>query len=136
MPFDDPSDSDPMTLHGVLFDVDDPDAHRDMAECFVEEFIRLGFDRARLLRMFHARGYAGPHLALKILGESAIEQLIDSCLARWGPHAPLAPNVVTRAAVGVSLRVLPTDDPAELNLYHHLHDPHSADRACDPFTED
>ena len=135
MPYDDPDTTDPMTLHGVMFDVDDADAHREMAECFIEEYIRLGFDRARLVKLFHTRGYAGPHMALKILGEPAIERLIDSCLARWGPRAPVAPAVAVAAGAGVSLRVLATEPP-ETNEYDNLPDPLSAARASDSISED
>lgn len=127
MPYDDPDTTDPMTLHGVMFDVDDAAPHREMAECFIEEYIRAGFDRRRLLHMFEVRGYAGPNMALHILGREAIEKLVDDCLARWGPRAPSAAQLATAAGGGLSLRVM-EQEPLASNEYNDLPDPLSARR--------
>lgn len=95
-----------MTLQGVLFEVDDLEAHREMAACFIEEYLRLGFDRQRLLKLFQVRGYAGPHLAWRMLGETEIVRMIDELTARWGPRLP-ADRLPTRDAAGhASLPVL------------------------------
>lgn len=88
MPYDDPDATDPMTLHGVMFDTDGDAAQREMAACFIEEYIRLGFDRPRLVKLFQTRGYAGPYMARRVLGEETIVQMIDELLARWGPRLP------------------------------------------------
>jgi hypothetical protein len=77
-----------MTLHGVMFDAAGDAAHREMAACFVEEYIRLGFDRAGLIKLFQTRGYAGPHMAWRVLGEAAIAEMIGELLVRWGPRLP------------------------------------------------
>ncbi len=77
MPYDDPDPADPMTLHGVAVQTDDDHAMRQMAECFVEEYARIGFDSERIGRMFNTRGYAGPFMAREALGEDAIRALID-----------------------------------------------------------
>ncbi|MFQ5422443.1 MAG: hypothetical protein ACE5F9_00520 [Phycisphaerae bacterium] len=84
MPYDDPDATDPMTLHGVVFETTDGAAMRDMAECFVEEYLRNGFDGARILKMFQTRGYAGPFLAYQSLGEDAIRRIIDGSIPLWG----------------------------------------------------
>lgn len=76
MPYDDPDPTDPMTLHGVECPTADDAAMREMAECFIEEFARMGFDEDRLMRMFTANGYAGPNLALRTLGEHTIRSMI------------------------------------------------------------
>lgn len=88
MPYDDPDSTDPMTLHGVVVDVDGVEAQREMAACFIEEFIRMGFGRERLLALFRTRGYAGPHLAYRVLGEETVTALVDGILRRWGPRTP------------------------------------------------
>ena len=93
MPYDDPDPTDPMTLHGVVIETEDDSAMRDMAECFVEEYIRSGFDADRILRMFRTEGYAGPFLAYQTLGEDAIRRIIDELLALWGGRAAKAPAV-------------------------------------------
>lgn len=84
MPYDDPDPTDPMTLHGVGVETSDDSAMREMAECFIDEYARLGFDANRILHMFNTRGYAGPFMAAQILGKQHIRELVDMVLARWG----------------------------------------------------
>ncbi len=87
MPYSEPDDTDPMMLNGVLLeDGESPplEAVREMAECFVDEYARLGFDANRILHMFRTKGYAGPYMATEILGEKAIHDLVDLVLARRG----------------------------------------------------
>ncbi len=84
MPYDDPDATDPMTLHGVVVETNSDNAMRDMAECFVEEYIRSGFDADRILKMFQTQGYAGPFLAYQTLGEDAIRRIIDELVPLWG----------------------------------------------------
>ncbi len=93
MPHGDPDPTDPLTLHGVVVETQDGQAMREMAECFVEEYIRLGFDPDRILQLFQTRGYAGPFLAYQTLGDEAIRSLIAEHLERRGrlqrgPGAP------------------------------------------------
>jgi len=107
MPYDDPDATDPMTLHGVVLDsgAPPPEAIREMAECFVEEYARMGFDPQRILRMFQTRGYAGCHMAYEELGEAAIRTMIDEIVKRWGPRR--APDFVEhRTTTEIGLRVL------------------------------
>ncbi len=84
MPYDDPDATDPMALHGVVVETDSTAAMLDMAECFVEEYIRGGFDTDRILKMFQTQGYAGPFLAYQTLGEDAIRRIIDELMPLWG----------------------------------------------------
>ncbi len=87
MPYGDPDNTDPMMLNAVaLEDGEAPplEAIREMAECFIDEYARLGFDGNRILHMFRTRGYAGPYMATEVLGEEAIGELVESVLARWG----------------------------------------------------
>jgi len=90
MPHNDPDPTDPMTLHGVAVETDSPSANREMAICFIEEFMRMGYEKERLLSMFRTPKYAGPYMALEALGEEAIVQLIDDHAERWGGRR--APN--------------------------------------------
>ena len=78
MPYDHPDPTDPMTLHGMIVETSDDRAMREMTECFVEEYIRLGFDADRILQMFENPGYAGPYLAYQTLGLDAVRLLIDA----------------------------------------------------------
>ncbi len=84
MPHNDPDPTDPMALHGVAVQTDDPSVMREMAQCFIEEYLRMGYARDRVLSMFAIPRYAGPHMALQALGEQAIAALIDDVASRWG----------------------------------------------------
>lgn len=84
MPYDDPDPTDPMTLHGVELETADDSAMLEMAECFIDEYARLGFDANRILHMFNTRGFAGPFMATQALGKQKIKELVDLVLARWG----------------------------------------------------
>ena len=99
MPYEDPDPTDPMTLHGVAVETDDDQAMRDMAACFVEEYARLGFDSERIMAVFKTKGYAGPHMALEAMGETAIGKLIADTMELRRP----------RPSVG-AMEVLPGTD--------------------------
>jgi hypothetical protein len=105
MPYDDPDPTDPMTLHGVVVETADESAMLEMAECFIDEYARLGFDANRILNMFSTRGYAGPFMAAAVLGRERIRELVDTVLARWGGRRPAVSSRVTEKP-GVSLTVL------------------------------
>jgi hypothetical protein len=105
MPYDDPDPTDPMTLHGVECPTEDDEAVREMAECFIEEFARMGFDEDRLMRMFTVNGYAGPNLALRTLGENVIRSMISEQLG-VRRQAPSRVEVNTRACGSIGLPVL------------------------------
>jgi len=108
MPYGEPDQTDPMMLNGVVLeDVGAPtqEAVIEMAECFIDEYARLGFDANRILHMFRTKGYAGPYMATEILGEEAIRDLVDMVLARWGGHRAEA-TVRPREKRELSLTVL------------------------------
>lgn len=107
MPYDDPDPTDPMTLHGVVMETDSDEAMVEMATCFVEEYVRSGFDAERILRMFNAPGYAGPALALQTLGDERVRKLISEEIALRGPRYSKR-ECDTTISAGVSLPVLET----------------------------
>lgn len=96
MPYNDPDNTDPMLLNRVTIETDD-DRMADMAACFIEEYLRMGFDGDRVLDIFRTRGYAGPHMAFEALGERRIRAMIgDQIRLRGGrppidQHKPLRP---------------------------------------------
>lgn len=83
MPYDDPDPSDPQILCGVELP-GDADSIKDMAYVFAEEFVRLGFNKERLLRIFKRPFYSGAHRAYLELGGAEIEKIIDECVQIWG----------------------------------------------------
>ncbi len=64
-----PDPEDPMELVGVRLPVKDETALKEMAECFAEEFIRLGHSVEQVLALFKNPFYGGPHEVYRNLGE-------------------------------------------------------------------
>ena len=88
MPYDDPDMTDPMELHGVELAIDDPDSIREMAVCFVEEYVRLGVSPERIIEMFSQGEFAGPALAVSRLGIESIQSIIDQQIQIRGRRRP------------------------------------------------
>ena len=82
MPYRDPDPSDPGVLVGVAVPAD-PEAMREMAWVFAEEFARMGYDGPRLLAVFRAPFYAGAHRAWRALGEAEVVAIVAECVAVW-----------------------------------------------------
>ena len=85
MPMREARAQDPMELVGVHLPVPDDQAMRAMAECFVEEFVRLGHTADELMRMFQNPFYAGVHQAYQALGEAHIGELITKYIRLFRP---------------------------------------------------
>lgn len=105
MPLEDPCETDPMTLQGVMYDVDGPEALQEMAECFIEEYLRSGFEPERILALFSCGEFSGPTLAWRTLGEQAIRGIIDEATLRWGPKRT-ARNTTFNRSGEITLDVL------------------------------
>ena len=78
MPLHEPDDTDPLELVGVRLPAATDESTRAMAECFVEEFARLGYDQHTILELFRNPEYAAAHDALRVLGEPHIVQLAEA----------------------------------------------------------
>ncbi len=83
MPKDEFDFEDPFELNGMAF-MTHEDTTSDMAETFVEEFMRMGYSHPQLLALFRNPHYIGPNMALEKLGEPVIRDLITDVFARWG----------------------------------------------------
>jgi hypothetical protein len=83
MPYDDPDPTDPHELVGVMLPAG-PDAMREMAYAFAEEFARDGAGRERILSLFRNPYYGGAHGAYRALGQDAVAAIVDECVAIWG----------------------------------------------------
>jgi hypothetical protein len=73
-----------MRLQGVELEVDDLEAHREMTTCFIEEYLRMGFDAERIMKMFTTPAYVGPSLAREALGEDAVREVLEDQLRLRG----------------------------------------------------
>src|SRR5262245_41626880 len=83
MPKDEFDFDDPFELNGMAM-VTREDTTNDMAECFIEEFMRLGYNHKQVLALFRNTFYVGPNMALEKRGEPFIRELIAEVFARWG----------------------------------------------------
>ncbi len=91
MPYGEPDPGDPNVLVGVGVPAE-AETVREMAYVFAEEFARLGFNEARLLRLFRSPFYAGLHHAYRVLGEAAVSEIISECVRVWGPRRLTNPD--------------------------------------------
>jgi hypothetical protein len=83
MPKDEFDFEDPFELNGMAF-LTREDTTNDMAETFIEEFMRMGYGHKQILALFRNPHYLGPSLALEKRGEPFIRDLIAEVFARWG----------------------------------------------------
>jgi hypothetical protein len=92
MPKDEFDFEDPFELNGMAL-LTHEDTTDDMAECFIEEFMRMRHDHLQVLALFRNPYYLGPNMALQKHGELAIRDLIATVFARrgkvvtWRDHA-------------------------------------------------
>jgi hypothetical protein len=83
MPKDEFDFEDPLELNGMAF-MTHEDTTNDMAETFIEEFMRMGYGHKQILALFRNPHYLGPNMALEKRGEPFIRDLIADVFARWG----------------------------------------------------
>ena len=86
MPKDEFDFEDPLELNGVAL-LTHEDTTNDMAECFIEEFMRMGYGHKQILALFRNPQYLGPHLAFEKRGEPFVRDTITEVFARWGRSA-------------------------------------------------
>ena len=83
MPKDEFDHEDPMELVGMLLPGDEATTEA-MAETFVEEYMRLGWDEARLMKLFTHPFYQATHAVYRLKGEAYVRDLIARTRAKWG----------------------------------------------------
>ena len=86
MPKDEVDPEDPLELHGVAL-LTEEDTNVEMAECFIEEFMRMGYRPEQILALFLGAHYIGPNMVLQSRGEPFVRDLITEVFARWGRNA-------------------------------------------------
>lgn len=84
-PTKEPEEDDPFELNAV--GVSDPSGEslHEMAACFAEEFLRLGFPPGRVLALFESPRYPLAHGALNALGYPAIREIVANAARVWSP---------------------------------------------------
>lgn len=83
MPKDEFDFEDPLELKGVAF-LTEQDTSAEMAECFAEEFMRMGYNHKQVLALFRNPHYVGPNMVLANKGEPFVRHIIAETFARWG----------------------------------------------------
>ncbi|MBI3325816.1 MAG: hypothetical protein HYZ81_03825 [Nitrospinae bacterium] len=84
MPKDEFMQDDPFELVGmVLPGEQDAEAVALMGRCFIEEFVRMGWDATRILALFRDPFYRGPHAVYRARGEGFVRQLIGQVQQEW-----------------------------------------------------
>ncbi|MBI3734222.1 MAG: hypothetical protein HY259_12325, partial [Chloroflexi bacterium] len=76
-------DDDPMQLVGMVVPGEDGQLEA-MAECFVEEYVRMGWDERRLMTLFTNPMFLGTHRIYQLKGEDYVRDLIRQTCAKWG----------------------------------------------------
>jgi hypothetical protein len=103
MPKDEFDFDDPLELNGVAF-LTEEDTTVPMTECFIEEFMRLGYNHKQILALFRNPHYTGMNMVLQNRGEDFVRNCIVEIFARWGravewtEHKPAEEPAVSPAA--------------------------------------
>jgi hypothetical protein len=115
MPKDEFDFDDPLELNCVALETSE-DTQRAMAECFIEEFLMLGYNPGQLLALFRNPHYIGMNMVLRDKGEGFVKELVSEVCARWGgrPEWPEDPTASPTAESANESRVASADaDPGE-----------------------
>ncbi len=83
MPKNEFDTEDPLELNGVAL-VTEQDTTDAMCECFVEEFMRMGYSPMQVLAFFRNPHYLGMSLVLEKRGEQFIRERVAEVYAKWG----------------------------------------------------
>jgi hypothetical protein len=83
MPKDEFDFEDPLQLNGVSFCTGE-DTTDAMCECFVEEFMRMGYNPDQIWVLFRNPHYLGMNMVLEKRGETFVRETIGRVFAKWG----------------------------------------------------
>ncbi|MCC6189953.1 MAG: hypothetical protein IT318_13040 [Anaerolineales bacterium] len=73
---------DPLGLVGMVLP-GEPGQLEAMAECLVEEYVRLGWDEPRLMTLFASPMFLATHRIYQQMGEAAVRALIGRTRVKW-----------------------------------------------------
>lgn len=77
---------DPFELNGVALQTEE-DTTDAMCECFIEEFMRMGYNAKQILALFRNPHYLGMNMVLEKRGEHFVRDRVGEVFARWGKPA-------------------------------------------------
>ena len=82
MPKNEIDPEDPMELCGVGL-LTEEDTSEPMTECFIEEFLRLGYNAEQVLALFRNPHYTGMNMVLQNRGEPFVRDKIVEVFGWW-----------------------------------------------------
>jgi hypothetical protein len=83
VPKDEFDAEDPLDLVGMVFPGEAGDLEQ-MAECIVDEYVRLGWDETRLMTLFVNPMFLATHRIYRQKGEGYVRELIQTTCRRYG----------------------------------------------------
>ncbi len=83
MPKDEFDFEDPLQLNGVAL-ITQEDTTGAMCECFIEEFMRMGYGQKQILELFRNPHYLGMNMVLESHGEQFVKDRVAEVFATWG----------------------------------------------------
>lgn len=90
---------DPMGLIGMVVP-GEPGQLEAMAECFIEEYVRLSWSEQRLMTLFVNPMFLATHRIYQMKGEAYVRDLIRRTRVKWGaavrPVEAILPSPTTR----------------------------------------
>jgi hypothetical protein len=89
MPKDEFDFEDPLELNGVAF-VTEEDTTDAMCECFIEEFMRMGYNASQVMALFQNPHYIGMNMVLEKKGAGFVRERVAEIFTRWGKPGPPA----------------------------------------------
>ena len=91
---------DPMGLIGMVMP-GEPGQLEAMAECFIEEYVRLGWSEPRLMTLFVNPMFLATHRVYRMKGEDYVRELIRRVYVKWG--AVVRPAEATQSLSAIPL---------------------------------
>lgn len=83
MPKDEFDPEDPLELCGVGL-ASHEDTTLEMTDCFIEEYMRLGYNHKQILALFRNPNYTGLNMVLQNKGEPFVRERIQEIFTIWG----------------------------------------------------
>lgn len=75
-------ESDPLEMVGVQIPIQGDKHIVEMAETFIEEYLRMSWPEDMILGLFKLPFYRGPYFAYRVLGEERVRNMISEAKAR------------------------------------------------------
>lgn len=89
MPKDEFDFNDPMELNGIGI-ASEEDTTEAMTECFIEEFMRLGYNAKQIYALFRNPHYIGMNMVVQNRGDLFVRERIAETFLRWGKPVTLS----------------------------------------------